>query len=120
MIWPGQNRPSYGCGSPRNNSCNFLKADYGRPGGRANFKWDYPYREQNRWGLYQSLMTVDVPAADEIRLFSWRKDHVDVAAVLAVPDPSVDVRAELIKVLCGFNTDPWRLAAAGDGVVTWK
>ncbi len=43
MIWKNQKRKSYGVGSPRNNSCNFLKANYGRPGERANFKWDYPY-----------------------------------------------------------------------------
>jgi hypothetical protein len=118
MIWTGQTRKSYGCGSPRNSSCNFLKADYGRPGERANFKWDYPYREQDRWGLYQSLMTVEVPATETVQLFSWREDPVEVAAVLAVPDPSTEVRAELIKALCGFNTDPWRIADGGDGLGT--
>jgi hypothetical protein len=108
MIWTGQKRASYPCGSPRNNSCNFLKADYGRKGERANFKWDYPYRE-NTWGLYQSLMTIKVPATETIKLFSWRYDPVEVAALLVVPNPSKEVRAELIKILCGFNTLPWRI-----------
>ena len=117
MVWPGQKRKSYGCGSPRNISCNYLKANYGKAGERANFKWDYYYRDY-KWGLYQSLKTINVPAAETIRMFSWRDDPVEVAAVLVVPNPSKDVRAELIKALCGFNTDPWRIAAAGDGFGT--
>jgi hypothetical protein len=108
MIWTGQKRKSYGCGSPRNKSCNFLKANYGRKGERANFKWDYIYRDDS-WGLYQSLMTIDVPASRTVKMFSWRNDPVEVAALLVVPDPSKETRSELIKILCGFNTAPWRI-----------
>lgn len=103
MIWAGDDRPSYGCGSPRNEAINFWKTNFGRPGERANFKWDFG----------QGSSEIDVPASDKIKMFSWRPDPVEVAAVLVVPAPDRAARAELLKFLCGLNADPWRIAAAG-------
>ena len=99
MIWEGQTGKSIGCGQPRNFGCNFQKANYGRPGERANFKWDYP----------ASASVIDVPASEAIRFFSWRNDPVEVAAVLVVPEPTREQRADTMKILCGLNTDPWRI-----------
>jgi len=56
------------------------------------------------------MRVADLPAADRVSFRSWRNgDAVEIAAVLVVPDPSMDLRCELTRVLCGLNCDPWRM-----------
>ena len=55
----------------------------------------------------------DLPAADHVSFRSWRNgDAVEIVAVLVVPDPPMDLRCELTRVLCGLNCDPWRIQDA--------
>lgn len=108
LLWPGLK--SISGGYARNDACNFKKANYGRPGERANFKWDYPEQPGTSYP-YACLRVSDYPAASDVRFRSWRnEDDVEVVAVLVVPDPDADLRGDLIKILCGFNCDPWRMA----------
>ena len=106
VIWPGQK--SFALGQPRNWACNYKKANYGRPGERANFKWDYADHPGTGYP-YACLRVAEYPAADRLEVRSWRDDEVEVVAVLVVPECSADVRGEIVRNLCGFNTNPWRI-----------
>ena len=107
MLWGDMK--STDLGSARNWACNYKKANYGRPGERANFKWDYADHPGTSHP-YANMRVADLPAADRVSFRSWRNgDAVEIAAVLVVPDPSMDLRCELTRVLCGLNCDPWRM-----------
>ena len=107
MLWGDMK--STDLGSARNWACNYKKANYGRPGERAQFKWDYADHPGTGYP-YANMRVAELPAADRVAFRSWREgDAVEIAAVLVVPDPSMDLRGELIRVLCGLNCDPWRV-----------
>ena len=108
FIWPGLK--SFALGQPRNWACNYKKANYARPGERANFKWDYPVHPGTGYP-YANIRVAEYPAASSVSVRSWRDDVVEVAAVLIVPECSDDLRGELVRNLCGLNTNPWRVAA---------
>ena len=104
------------CGYTVNDSCNYYKAHYGRKGvdTRGNFKWDYPYQPGTSY--YTHMMNVyDVTAAFSSLNFSFPNalaEGVELAAALVVPvDKSVEEEfyCELVKVLCGLNTRPWKV-----------
>ncbi len=108
MIWPGLK--STDAGSSHNLGCNYKRTRFGRPGGPANFKWDYPWHPGTSYP-YPVIRVAEYPAADGIQFRSWSNtETAEIAAVLIVPDPSRDLRFELTKVLCGLNCDPWRIA----------
>ena len=108
MIWPGLK--STDAGSSHNLGCNYKRTRFGRPGGPANFKWDYPWQSGTGYP-YPTIRVAEYPAADGIRFRSWSNaETAEIAAVLVVPDPSRDLRCDLTKVLCGLNCDPWRIA----------
>ena len=108
MLWGDMK--STDLGRARNWACNYKKANYGRPGERAQFKWDYADHPGTGYP-YANMRVAELPAADRVAFRSWREgDAVEIAAVLVVPDPSMDLRGELIRVLCGLNCDPWRIA----------
>ena len=98
------------CGYPCNDSCNFYKAQYGQMGGRANFKWDYAIDPETSY--YCRMMNVfELPATDSISIESWAKtaDGVELAAVLVVPTADEEFTCDLVKVLCGLNTQLLRV-----------
>lgn len=99
-------------GSPVNCSCNFYKAMYGREGERGNWKWDYPNNPDFRY--YVEMMNIiDLKASDRL-VMNYRsnpslKGEVEVAAVLLVPEPDETLYCDLVKVLCGLNTQKGRV-----------
>ena len=112
MGWDGEDEAKTAtCGRPRNDACNYYKANYNRPGERANFKWDYPYQA---WTFYpyHGMSVRKYPAGSSVRLFAATDDETESVAVLVVPDPSFDLRGDLVKILCGLNCDPWRIAGS--------
>ena len=109
MLWGDMK--STNLGRARNWACNYKKANYGRRGERAQFKWDYAGHPGTSH-LDGNMRVAELPAANRVAFRSWRADDaVEIVAVLVVPDPSMELRCELVRVLCGLNCDPWRVAA---------
>ena len=92
------------CGS------EFYKAQYNKPGERARFKWDYPL--QFRYP-YLRPVSIELGETDTLK---FRINGTDVgltefAAVIIIPEPDTDFTNQMIKVLCGYNHEPWKIAA---------
>ena len=102
------------CGYPVNVACNYLKAMYGEEGGRANWKWDFPVANESRYWLSQMQLPT-LSGGDEmtVSFASWgaprQGEEVELAAVLLVPSPDWELQGDLIKVLCGLNTQRGRV-----------
>ena len=110
VTHPGTGK-ALNAGAPRNGCCNYYKAWYGKKGGRANWKWDFPL-EPGLHYAQQLVARIDLPETDglDFRLARQMPNGVEVAAVLVVPVPDDDFYAELLKMLCGLNCEPWRVA----------
>ena len=104
---PGAKR-EVAAGSAINHASDFYKAQYGRKGGRSRFKWDFPIDPASNywWGLPQTL---DLPECSEMTFKCVRPDYkgIELAAVLIVPDPSIDLRNDMMKILSGINCEPF-------------
>lgn len=102
------------CGYPVNVACNYFKAMYGEDGGRANWKWDFPIAKESRYWLSQ-MRTPTLSAGNDmtVSFASWgaprQGEEVELAAVLLVPSPDWELQGDLIKVLCGLNTQRGRV-----------
>ena len=102
------------CGYPVNVACNYFKAMYGEDGGRANWKWDFPVAKESRYWLSQMQMpTLSAGNDMTVSFASWgaprQGEEVELAAVLLVPSPDWELQGDLIKVLCGLNTQRGRV-----------
>ena len=86
---------------------------YGEEGGRANWKWDFPIDPKSSYYLEQMLVP-ELAESDGVTVSyagssSGHGEEVEVAAVLLVPDPDFDLHGDLIKTLCGLNTQRGRV-----------
>ena len=115
MTVGGDETTSCSCSRDINSACCYYKARYGTKGGRSNFKWDYPNDPATSYPT-EMMRVFDIGTAFSQVDFTGTKDAsegVELAAVLVVP---VDKAAEeefycdIIKVLCGLNCQPWRVA----------
>ena len=106
MNWPG--RKPFGFGFAKNPACNFKKADFGKAGGWANLKWDYSPHPETSYP-FMNMRVSRLDAAGSLTVENRSGDLVVLGAVLIVPDPDAELRAELIKYLCGLNSDPDRI-----------
>ena len=102
---------------PANGAVHYLKAHYGRAGGRASFKWGHPRGPGNDY--YTAQMKVfDVPAAFSSLTIeganTWT-NGIELAAVLVVPCDNAgeteELYCDLVKMLCGLNCQPHRVAS---------
>lgn len=93
-------------------SCNYFKVDYGKPDGRACFRWDYPVDPESATP-YELIRVLDLPATDRLgcTIKFGAKAGIEVAGVLLMPYPSDDFRCDLLKLLCGVNFEPWRVCS---------
>ena len=86
---------------------------YGEEGGRANWKWDFPIDPKSSYYLERMLVPElaesDVVTVSHVVAKDGRGEEVEVAAVLLVPDPDFDLHGDLIKTLCGLNTQRGRV-----------
>ena len=101
-------------GAAANGNCDFLKAPYGRKGQRGNWKWDYPFEEEDRGASNSGweIKNISFAATGELEygLSSNRPEGVEFAAALVFPaSVSQDFRASLKKLLCGLNCQPERI-----------
>ena len=99
------------CATPNSLETEFLKAPYGRAGGRANFKWEYPPVRESY--PYKDMRTFPMSPTTDMLVFSNEgAEPYELAAVLLMPTPTREFRRELVKVLCGLNgaaerVTPW-------------
>ena len=108
--WP-ESKDSWNIlGGARNDAVNFFKAQYGRRGGRANWKWDfvqeplseYPYHLMRYIALGETTQV-------EVGLQSDEELGAEVGAILIIRSPTRAFKRRLMKVLCGLNCEPWRV-----------
>jgi hypothetical protein len=96
-----------------NGNEDYLKAHYAHKGERARWKWDTINLVGKEFGQtgYSGwiIRTIDFPETDHVDMkIPWdSKDGVELAAVLILPDPDLECRADLRKVLFGLNCDPF-------------
>jgi len=98
------------CGFPVNDAANFYKAQYGRKGERANFKWDFPYLASTKY--YTHMMDIfDAPEGLTSLRFTGAQQPAgaELAAVLLTPYVDEEFYCNLQKVLAGLNCQPWRV-----------
>ena len=96
----------------QNNGCqNFLKAQFGTSGGRANWKWDCANWEKE-WGQPSfngfSIRSFKFPAGTSKLDFVAEIEPnrpIETAAVLVLPLCDVDARYDLRTILFGLNCD---------------
>ena len=101
-------------GAAANGNCDFLKAPYGRKGQRGNWKWDYPFVDEDRGSSWSGWEVKNIPFAAtgelEFGLSASRPEGVEFAAALVFPaSVSQDFRGELKKLLCGLDCQPVRI-----------
>ena len=92
-----------------NNGAEFYKAQYNKPGERAQFKWDYPL--QFRYP-YMRPVCIELGETDTLQ-YRINADNAGVsefAAVIVIPEPDTNFINQMIKVLCGYNHEPWKIA----------
>ena len=91
------------CGS------DFYKAQHGKPGERAQFKWDYPL--QYRYP-YEMPMSVELKNTNRLDFSVTGKNNgiSELAAVLIMPEQDKEFINQMLKVLCGYNHEPWKMA----------
>ncbi|MBQ6010697.1 MAG: LamG domain-containing protein [Kiritimatiellae bacterium] len=95
-----------------NGNLDYFKANYAHPGERARWKWDSAMRgdiqsSYNGW-MYRVF---DLPKTDTLEFFVEDDpgSGVEMAAVLVVPDPDLELRLDMRKLLSGLNCDPVRI-----------
>ena len=106
MVLPGGK--AIEAGSAINHVSDLYKAQYGKPGERSRFKWDFPIDPETRyWGAAPWML--DMPEFSELKFKCTIPNYkgIEIAAVLIVPEPSDDLRNDMVKILCGLNCDPW-------------
>ncbi len=101
-------------GSLRNWAVDFLKAEFGKPGARSRFSWDFPYGKSESFSLDRRPQTVKISGTDHLDLLlrssSWDQvDGVEVAALLLMPPCSWEFTGEMMRMLCGLNSVPGRI-----------
>lgn len=99
-----------GAGDTGNTVCNFYKAQFGKPGGRSNFKWDFPMTPQTTYP-YHRPYTLDLGDVNEFSVYMKKEcsGGAELAAVLFVPCDDPEFVTEMIKVLAGLNYDRWSI-----------
>ena len=95
----------------RNTSSDYLKAEFGQPGARSRFKWDFPYTTKTAFP-YHRPATADLKETQQIEITQTRPmdGGVELAALLILPCDDSDFATEMVKVLCGLNYDKWNIS----------
>ena len=94
----------------RNTSSDYLKAEFGQPGARSRFKWDFPYTTKTAFP-YHRPATADLKETQQIEITQTRPmdGGVELAALLIVPAKDSNFATEMVKVLGGLNYDKWNI-----------
>ena len=92
-----------------NTGSDFFKAQHGKPGERAQFKWDYPLKYRYP---YEMPTSVELKSTDklDLKINGVNVGTTEVAAVLIMPEQDKEFVNQMVKVLCGYNHEPWKIA----------
>ena len=94
-------------GSAINHASDLYKAQYGRPGERSRFKWDFPIDPATGyWAGLPYIMETEGFSKLTFKCVEPNYKGIEIAAVLIVPEPTVDLRNDMVKILCGLNCEP--------------
>jgi len=99
-----------------NEACNYYKAPFGPKGGRANWKWDFPYSDECSYP-YDDMRILDLPSCSKLEYrysesfpnsstVQAADNSVELGAVLILPEPSRDFKCSILRNLCSVNTRP--------------
>ena len=111
---PSNPKNTYPIARQRNGNHNFLKAQMGTTGERANWKWDTANMEKEwRQKEYNgfSFRAFTFPEGTAQLDFTARIDNgkpIETAAVLVLPLCDVDARRDLRTILFGMNCNPFQ------------
>ena len=92
----------------RNTGTDFYKAKYGK--GKGRFRWDAPIDNIHNKFPYFSPLWTSLGKTSSVTLQGTRSQEIEIAAVLITPRTDNATRCELVKVLCGLNCEPWKVA----------
>ena len=92
----------------RNTGTDLYKAQYGK--GKGRFRWDAPIDNDHNKFPYFSPRWTSLGRSSSVTLQGTRSQEIEIAAVLITPRTDNASRSELVKVLCGLNCEPWKVA----------
>ena len=87
----------------------FYKAKYGS--GKGRFRWDAPIDNDHNKFPYFSPRWTALDKCSSITLQMNKRHEIEIAAILVTPRTDNATRCELVKVLCGLNYEPWKIAS---------
>ena len=117
IVSPAKNGKSWNIARIVNPAQEFLKAGYAYPGERSRWNWDCANREDwqkhdhNGW----SMRSFEAPDSHYTLRLTGDCDGAELAALLVVPEPDIDTRNDLRKLLFGLNCAPARMKGMNDG-----
>ena len=86
----------------------FYKAKYGK--GKSRFRWDCRMDNDHNKFPYFSPRWTAIKKCSSITIKANRENEIEVAAMLLIPRTDRAFRSEIVKVLCGLNYEPWKVA----------
>ena len=103
-------KESFACGSTGNTVCDFYKAQFGKPGERSRFKWDFPLTKKTTYP-YHRPATIQLEAEGKVDIIMKNAipGGAEVAALLIYPDLDVEFTNHLMRTLCGLNNEEWKI-----------
>lgn len=111
IVSPSQPSKSWNIARIVNPAQEFLKAAYSYPNERSRWKWDcanredWQKRDHNAW----SIRAFEAPDSHYTIRLSDDCAGAELAALLVVPEPEIDTRNDLRKLLFGLNCAPGRM-----------
>ena len=115
LVDPSNPKNTYKIARQWNGNHNYLKAQMGTTGQRANWKWDTANMEREwRQSEYNgfSFRAFAFPEGTSKLDFTAKmvgNRPIETAAVLVLPLCGIDARRDLRTILFGFNSDPFHL-----------
>jgi hypothetical protein len=102
---------TYGCGSTGNSVCDFYKSQFGRPGERSRFKWDFPLTKHTTYPYHRpAAVALGDGGKFDIVMKNPAKGGAELAAILIFPDSNVEFTNRVMRVLCGLNNEEWKIS----------
>ena len=101
---------SNGIASTGNTCANFYKAQFGKPGERSHFKWDFPLTKKTTYP-YHRPDTITTKGSNKLEVVMERtcKGGAELSAILIVPCDDPEFVTAMIKILCGLNNEQWKI-----------
>ncbi len=110
-LYLNAGKESFACGSTGNTVCDFYKAQFGKPGERSRFKWDFPLTSKTTYPYHRpATVTLEADGRVDIVMKNAITGGAEVAALLIYPDLDVEFTNRLMRTLCGLNNEEWKIS----------